>query len=381
MSGLVAGGAASQSQRREVVDGLFDFSGPALAGVAVMFVSLYGWLLTGGAAFAAWGLSAALVLGFRAWLSARYRYDRADRTEAEWARTFFAAAAVSGLQLGAGAISIGTGSAPETSAVILAVTAGVLAAGGARIYAHPGAAITQAAIASVMVAVAHAQQGRWVEPVIVVLFLAFQVHLVRSLCQIKSRQMVDERERNALLGEMARMAETDALTGLANRRRFDAALRNAWTECGAASLPVSVLLFDVDHFKRFNDTHGHQAGDEVLAAIAASANAGLPADAVLARYGGEEFAVVLPVTGIEDASEIGWRLVRAIRATDISFVADGVQRVTVSLGVATVVPTHPQKPSTVTALADHAMYQAKRSGRDRVAVHPQGEGSPEKAAA
>jgi diguanylate cyclase (GGDEF)-like protein len=162
-----------------------------------------------------------------------------------------------------------------------------------------------------------------------------------------------------LLSQIQRLADTDPLTGLANRRVFEQTLRRELARAGRANEQVSLLMFDLDHFKRLNDLHGHQAGDHVLTAVArALAGACRDFDTV-ARYGGEEFAVIAPSCPPDEASDLGERLRAAIAA-----IAAPVP-VTASAGVATF-PLNAGDPTALIGAADEALYRSKQTGRDRL---------------
>jgi diguanylate cyclase (GGDEF)-like protein len=161
-----------------------------------------------------------------------------------------------------------------------------------------------------------------------------------------------------LLAQIRALAATDGLTGIANRRTFEIELDREFRRAERAELPFSVVLLDLDHFKAHNDEHGHQQGDRTLQSVAkALADAGRGAD-LAARYGGEEFVVILPNTDLTGATTIAERL----RAT-ISRL--GNPAITASLGVATY-PLHGSTPLEIVRAADAALYESKRTGRDRV---------------
>jgi diguanylate cyclase len=157
-------------------------------------------------------------------------------------------------------------------------------------------------------------------------------------------------------------ARTDALAGLANRRALDEELARSYAAWQRQARPLSVLILDVDHFKKFNDTHGHQAGDEVLRSIGHILAANACATDFAARYGGEEFAFVLPGTTLEDAKSAAERVRKAVAAATVPF-AGRELRVTVSVGLAEI-----RSGDTVESLlkhADTALYAAKANGRNR----------------
>ena len=165
--------------------------------------------------------------------------------------------------------------------------------------------------------------------------------------------------------ELAQLAATDALTGLANRRTLDQVLRHEWFRAQRSGLPLSLLMIDADHFKAFNDRHGHQAGDDALRTVARviSAHVRRPADLV-ARYGGEEFSVILAETGSQGALRIAEQLRSAVEQLPLR--ADAESPMTVSIGISTWTPQSDLSLEQLLFAADKALYQAKESGRNRV---------------
>jgi diguanylate cyclase (GGDEF)-like protein len=166
---------------------------------------------------------------------------------------------------------------------------------------------------------------------------------------------------------LRQMVFIDGLTGVANRRCFDERLDVEWRRAARSALPLALLMLDVDHFKRFNDRYGHQAGDECLRQVASAIKGGLlrPGDMV-ARYGGEEFACILPGTDFEGALAVGASIERAVRALQIEHAdSDVSSAVTVSVGVSTSLPDGDGDPARLLALADAQLYRAKHSGRGR----------------
>lgn len=159
----------------------------------------------------------------------------------------------------------------------------------------------------------------------------------------------------------------DGLTGVANRSCFDKTLSKEWARAARQRVPLALILMDLDHFKRFNDTHGHLAGDQCLKQAAAELArvCRRPGD-LLARYGGEEFAVLLPDTDADGAAVVAEKLRTAIaELAPIDCPLPG--RITVSLGIAACVPEPHTDPVGLVDVADRALYEAKRLGRNRVA--------------
>ena len=211
-----------------------------------------------------------------------------------------------------------------------------------------------------------------------------RVHLVRdrhgapkefiAILRDVTRQKETELALEAAMVKLSQQAITDGLTGIANRRRFDEVLPREWRRAMRGGDPLSLLLIDVDHFKAFNDRLGHQGGDECLRLIAQTI-AGVirrPHDLV-ARYGGEEFVAVLPATSLEGAQRIAEALRAAVAAMPVPQpmmpqLAGTNAAVTVSIGVATAIPTGDTQPASLIDAADAALYTAKRNGRNRVSV-------------
>ena len=184
--------------------------------------------------------------------------------------------------------------------------------------------------------------------------------IVESLVDERTQELRDANQR------LASLSVTDPLTGLANRRALDDYLGHEWQRAAREQSPISVLLFDVDHFKRLNDTWGHQIGDQCLRELASIMTAYFkrPADLV-ARYGGEEFAVVLPNTDV-NALEQANRFREALAAHQVSIGGGESLKMTISGGLATLVPGVSQTPRDLLKLADQALYEAKGAGRNRI---------------
>lgn len=168
--------------------------------------------------------------------------------------------------------------------------------------------------------------------------------------------------------ELKRLAREDGLTGISNHRAFMEFAEQVWRIVAREQKTVSVLMVDVDHFKAYNDIYGHQAGDQCLRRIAKilRQHARRPLD-MAARYGGEEFAIVLGDTDLDDARGLGEGIRRQIE--DLGIPHSGSPEygvVTVSIGVASLVPMHEIEVATLISLADKALYRAKSNGRNRL---------------
>ena len=170
--------------------------------------------------------------------------------------------------------------------------------------------------------------------------------------------------------QLAQLATIDALTGVANRRRFEATLTEMWSSGERAAQPLALLMLDVDAFKAYNDSYGHAAGDETLRAVAAAVRTVVkrPTDLV-ARYGGEEFVVLSAHTTEQGAQQIAKTICDGVAAAALPHRGSSVAPcVTVSIGVAVCVPSRTSTPAALCAAADAALYEAKRQGRNRVVV-------------
>ena len=170
--------------------------------------------------------------------------------------------------------------------------------------------------------------------------------------------------------EMLAFSHVDGLTGIANRRRYDECIEEEFRRGRRNGTLLSLLMIDIDYFKKYNDTYGHQSGDTCLKAVAAKLSEGLhrPGD-LLARYGGEEFVVVLPCTDREGAYLIAENMRSSIEALNIRHAASSIaDHLTISLGVASLIPRHSRELDELQVAADKALYQAKHEGRNRVVV-------------
>jgi diguanylate cyclase (GGDEF)-like protein len=192
---------------------------------------------------------------------------------------------------------------------------------------------------------------------------ALTVALQRELWQRESA----ETRVLAANAELAALAVTDALTGLYNRRRFDEDLTREWRRSLRTGKSLSIVMIDADNFKAFNDTYGHQAGDGALRTIGAALRENVREDAdVACRIGGEEFALLMPETDQAGALVLAERVRDAIASRAIPHTGNQSGVVTVSIGVAALVPVQPQGAPDLVAAADAALYEAKATGRNQV---------------
>lgn len=167
--------------------------------------------------------------------------------------------------------------------------------------------------------------------------------------------------------KMTELVLTDPLTGLNNRRRFDQGLASEWDRAAREKKPIAVLMIDIDHFKAFNDAHGHSAGDECLKTVgqALRSHCARPGDLVC-RWGGEEFAVILPGTDAAGAGHLARELVEAVRNLGLEHGnSPSGPCVTISAGSAAAMPSAENSRAALVEKADAALYAAKQAGRNR----------------
>ncbi len=178
--------------------------------------------------------------------------------------------------------------------------------------------------------------------------------------------------------KLQELATTDGLTGIANRRQFDRVLMLEWRRLAREELPLSLIMFDIDFFKLYNDFYGHLGGDDCLRQVAkAIASCAKRAGDLPARYGGEEFAIVLPNTSAEGANIVARKICDRIASLQVPHARSSIgSYVTVSCGIATAIPSAQQSPDSLIRSADSALYQAKTEGKNRICHASKPESSP-----
>ena len=208
--------------------------------------------------------------------------------------------------------------------------------------------------------------------------LAILRHRVRRLLQSNwvmqelLQQVVAERQLKEQLEQaneqLKRLVNIDGLTQVTNRRYFDEVFQREWRRSAREKIPLSLILIDVDFFKQYNDTYGHLAGDECLKTVVKVMASALkrPAD-LIARYGGEEFVALLPKTELSGAIQLGETMQKKLASQAIPHIKSPInQRVTLSMGVVSTLPTATGDPNSLLAAADKLLYRAKTEGKNRV---------------
>ncbi len=196
-----------------------------------------------------------------------------------------------------------------------------------------------------------------------------QGYTVEALTDVTELVRKEQQLEYAVL-QLSRQSATDGLTGIANRRRFDETLASEWLRAARSNNSLSLLVVDIDHFKRFNDHYGHLAGDECLRRVTVVLQGCVRrAGELLARYGGEEFVMLLPGADLAHAEDVAQRCLEHMAREAVPHVSSPTAaHVTFSIGVAHVFPNATHGPDTLVNAADTAMYRAKTAGRARYAV-------------
>ena len=182
--------------------------------------------------------------------------------------------------------------------------------------------------------------------------------------------MVEQRTRQLSEAneELTRIAHVDGLTKLSNRRTFDETLQNEMQRSIRYKLPITLMMCDIDYFKQYNDAYGHVVGDECLIKIAGCLKDSFKRASDLAtRYGGEEFAIILPHTNDKEAEQLSKTCIENIRKLKVPHSDSGVSKyVTISIGVATIIPDKTDDADLLIKAADEELYKAKKNGRNRI---------------
>ena len=199
------------------------------------------------------------------------------------------------------------------------------------------------------------------------LWLDLALPIICILLAVTASFIIQYISRDQQYEQTYKLATTDGLTGLFNHRYFQEFLTNAVEQADRQLSQCSLLLVDIDHFKRFNDNFGHQAGDQALRSVAETLRASVRSEDMVARYGGEEMAVVLRQTSTPEAMKVAYKLVEAINCTPFEIAPGVTKPITISVGLATY-PSQGVDTAELIEAADQSLYRAKRAGRNRVGL-------------
>lgn len=357
-----------------------------VAAIAILSASVLPYLEGQTAKVAFVALVVTMQVGLRAWGDYAYRRRSDDEPLKLWLSRFVPLSLVSGLAWGSALAILYTGGSPDTQVVVLAVGCGIVQSCAARAYLAPRSTLMVIVIVTAIVNAAAISEGNWIMVPICAAYVGFLASYMVRLIAMDEKRIDAERktrvlvkalaESNAMLvqanEQLHRHARTDALTGLENRRGFDDELHRHLERAREIGRPLALLLIDVDHFKRFNDTYGHQAGDACLR-IVAELLAGLvvPSKGIAARYGGEEFAIILHDGEAVRAEAFAEELRACVASLPLPARDGSAGTLTVSIGVAIAEPADDERA--LISRADRRLYSAKAAGRDRVCASDRSE--------
>lgn len=296
-----------------------------------------------------------------------------------WLKLFTIVSLISGIAWGTALAILYAGGSPNTQVVVLAIGCGILQSGAARAYLAPRSTLLVILIITLFINIAAIREGNWIMVPICLAYVGFLASYMVRLIAMDEKRLAAEKKTQVLVQALAdsndklmqaneqlrRHARTDALTGLDNRGSFDQELASRLSQLHDTDTPLALLLIDVDHFKRFNDTHGHPAGDQALRVFAELLFAHTrKIGGIAARYGGEEFAVLVQGEQAHSASRIAEELRLRVRNLLMTLDNGNSAQLTVSIGVAHAKPNDDEQ--TLVARADRRLYDAKAAGRNRV---------------
>ena len=376
----------SPSIERKLVETLFAQRATLLMGAASMvLLGVLEWWRLGGIFWLGWAVCVLLVLAWRWRQAAAFARDPTAHRPRNWARQFAYGAWAVGLLWGSGSIMV-MAMTDDTLArfLMIAVQAAYLGSACFRNNASPAAAIGQVYLSQVPLFIGCLATGN-------VYYLLYDLVLGQHiLSNVRLVEFLSERtvgflvsdEKNGQLAkqieqvneqlarsneQLSLLAATDALTGLPNRRSLDTNLAAEWQRAIRSQDSLSLLMIDIDKFKSYNDTFGHQAGDRCLHRVATALQSAIQRSGDLAaRYGGEEFAVILPATDESGALVMAERVRSSVLELRLPRANGDNASVSVSIGAATIHPRRGSSPETLVAAADQALYAAKEAGRNCV---------------
>lgn len=373
----------AEKQAWQALDELFEFWPHLFAFLAIITCAGF-TVASGGGVYAVEATVIAVVhLAIRTCGGALYRRRAPGGSLARWERSFAAQALLSGVGWGTSLGLLLIDAPLDSRYLILTISCVIMQSANARAHMAPRPLIGQTSILVTLVGAASIHNGDWIIAPAGLLFLCFQIGHMRNLIRLRLRQLTAEVEKDEALAQLEKTnkdllnanetlrmhALTDGLTGLPNRRAFDLHYSAQHAARSRTSTPLSLILFDIDHFKHFNDTYGHQAGDACLAAVGETLRrTALHEHQMIARYGGEEFVMVLPETDEAGAVAMAERLRQAVGAIKLDGSA-AATKISISLGVVALPVRSEASEGQLLEMADQALYSAKQTGRNRVEVY------------
>jgi diguanylate cyclase (GGDEF)-like protein len=362
--------------RWRLVDGLYSRLRPPLEGCgAVAFVAIIGAMRTGGWWFAAILVAGLLIMGgrilhYQRYWRASWKGGERRKTPDHWAFQFMLGAlATASMWCALDLAALRAGDA-MLLLVVISVQSGWLGAASTRNAASPATVVCQSILVLVPGVLCMLLSANHLLIALVPL-AAIQFSATSGIARAIGAQitaaMISEQRLEAANARLTELSATDGLTGIANRRAFDAALQTEWGRAVRDGTELALLIIDVDYFKPYNDHYGHPAGDECLRLVAEATARVLrrPPDTP-ARFGGEEFVALLPGADPGAAVEVAERLRQAIADIGLSHEGSPFGQVTVSIGAACLTPDRGEDAQVLIDLADHALYEAKHAGRNIV---------------
>ena len=208
----------------------------------------------------------------------------------------------------------------------------------------------------------------WGVLILMGIYLGYELEKTSRIAFVKNRLLSLDAQRLTLLGEeLHLLSTTDSLTGLANRRHFENCFDSEWRRAIRTQDSIALIMIDIDHFKKYNDRYGHQAGDDCLRRVCdALKDYAQRSGELIGRYGGEEFVVLLPRMTLVRAQVLAESMCRRIAGLNIEHGESMDNKVTISIGIAAMVPSMTDEPANLLRIADRCLYRAKADGRNRV---------------
>lgn len=358
---------------------LFHILPHIVAAIAILCAAIFPLLEGRTVEVAAVAAILAAQVTMRGMADARFRKRDSSDQIRPWLRLFTIVSMLSGLAWGIALAILYSGGSADTQVVVLAIGCGILQSSAARAYLAPRSTLVVILTITLFVNIAAIREGNWIMVPICLAYVGFLASYMVRLIAMDEKRLAAERKTQILVRALAdsndklmhaneqlrRHARTDALTGLDNRGSFDEELRRHLLLMRNGGNALALLLIDVDHFKRFNDTHGHQAGDQALRVFAELLLVRIrKCDGIAARYGGEEFAVLLDGDHAHSALSIAEDLRLSVGNLLLTLDDGDSAQLTVSIGVALAEVADDEH--TLVARADRRLYQAKAAGRNRV---------------